>query len=184
MNSSFVQAGTWKYRITYQVRLEGTTVVIWSNQILSTQRWLFKALWRKCLQQPSHHETWTQNPFWQPEKVVNSWKVRETCTSLSIQIQLLCKYMIVSSLTLLLLSDQLSYSVRLFCWALLKGNDLIQFTLYWRIDFSPAHSKQQILGRNLKWFLLCGFYRCPFSCLGSQSVTKECMKCQEANSIA
>lgn len=103
------------------------------------------------------------------------------CPFLPIQRQLLCEYMIPSSLTLLFLPDQLSYSVPLFCSAFLKANDLIQFTLYWRIDFSPAHPKQQIIGNNFKWLLLCGFYRCLFSCLGSRSITNECMKFLEAN---
>lgn len=85
----------------------------WHLETLFIQRWIFKAVWRKRLQQSSCNETWTKNLFWQPAKVVNSWKVRRACPPVSIQIQVLCKYTIPSSLTLLFLSDRLSYSVPL-----------------------------------------------------------------------
>lgn len=88
----------------------------------SHPRQIFKTVWRKRLQQSSRNETWVKNPFWQPAKVVSSWKVRRACPPASIQIQLLCKYTIPSSLTLLFLSDQLSYSVPLFFGSLIVFN--------------------------------------------------------------
>lgn len=128
----------------------------WHLEILLIWRWILKAVWRKRLQQSSHNETWAKNPFWQPAKVGNSWKLRRACAPVSIQIQLLCKYMMPSSVTLLFLSDQLSYSVPLSLGSLTlfsspegKWFDSIYPLLKDRLR--PMPPKQQILGKSLKW---------------------------------
>lgn len=76
-----------------------------------------------------------------------SSKELESEGSLSFSVHTKATPLSIHALTLLFLPDQLSYSVPLFCSSLLKANYLIQFTLYWRIDFFPAHPKQQIFGK-------------------------------------
>lgn len=48
----------------------------WHLETLFIWRWIFTAVWRQCLQQSSHSETWAKNLFWQTTKVVNWWNVR------------------------------------------------------------------------------------------------------------
>lgn len=127
----------------------------WHLETLFIQRRIFKAVWRKRLQQSSLNETWTKNPFWQPAKVVNSWKVRRACPPVSIQIQVFVNtwYHPPWHLHFCLTGSPILSPylwTHLSCSALLKANGLIQFTLYWRTDYPTTTTKATDFRKKLE----------------------------------